>query len=162
MGLSELEIGFVVGSAAVGFLIGNTILVKKGQQFNNTKMLIYSATVSVIGLSLIPIMGYLGTVYGIVAASIIHGMGEGVFGPYAATIRQLASPGQMLGRVNAVQRTLNWGAWALGSFASAFLVSIVGLQTTLFIGGFGTSLCLIVLLRRGISKGTNLEYSGSI
>ena len=162
MGLSELEIGFVVGSAAVGFLIGNTILVKRSQQINNTKMLIYSATVSVIGLSFIPIMGYFGTVYGIVAASIIHGMGEGVFGPYAATIRQLASPSHMLGRVNAVQRTLNWGAWALGSFASAFLVSIVGLQTTLFIGGFGTTLCLIVLLRRGVLKGTNIENTSSI
>lgn len=162
MGLSELEIGFVVGSAAVGFLIGNTILVKKNQQINNTKMLIYSATVSVLGLSFIPIMGYLGTVYGIVAVSIIHGMGEGVFAPYAATIRQLASPSHMLGRVNAVQRTLNWGAWALGSFASAFLVSIFGLQTTLFIGGFGTTLSLIMLLRRGVLKGTNIENMSSI
>ncbi len=89
MGLSEIEIGFVVGSAAVGFLIGNTVLMKKSQQINNTKMLIYSATVSVTGLVFIPIMGYMGTIYGIVAASIIHGMGEGVFGPYAATIRQL-------------------------------------------------------------------------
>jgi MFS family permease len=157
MGLSELEIGFVVGSAAVGFLIGNTILVKKSQQFNNTKMLVYSATVSVIGLSFIPIMGYFGTVYGIVAVSIIHGIGEGVFGPYAATIRQLASPNHMLGRVNSVQRTLNWGAWALGSFASAFLVSIFGLQITLFIGGFGTALCLVALVRRGILKGTDIE-----
>jgi len=162
MGLSELEIGFVVGSAAIGFLIGNTILVKKSQQFNNTKVLIYSATVSVIGLSLIPIMGYLGTVFGIVVASIIHGMGEGVFGPYAATLRQLASPTHMLGRVNAVQRTLNWGAWALGSLASAFLVSIFGLQTTLFIGGFGTNLCLMMLLRRGVTQGTNIEYTSSI
>ena len=42
-------------------------------------MLIYSATVSVTGFTFIPIMGYMGTVYGIVAASIIHGMGEGVF-----------------------------------------------------------------------------------
>ncbi|MBH5317587.1 MFS transporter [Paenibacillus sp. GSMTC-2017] len=158
MGLSELKIGFVVGSAALGFLIGNTILLKRSQQINHTKMLIYSATVSVIGLSLIPIMGYLGTVYGIVIVSIIHGMGEGIFAPYAATIRQLVSPSHMLGRVNAVQRTLNWGAWALGSFASAFLVSIFGLQTTLFIGGFGTTLCLVVLLRRGVLKGTNIEY----
>jgi MFS family permease len=162
MGLSELEIGFVVGSAAVGFLIGNTILIRKNQQINNTKMLIYSATVSVLGLSFIPIMGYLGTVYGIVAVSIIHGMGEGVFAPYAATIRQLVSPSHMLGRVNAVQRTLNWGAWALGSFASAFLVSIFGLQITLFIGGFGTTLCLIVLLRRGVLKGTNIDNTSSI
>ncbi|GKU79118.1 MFS transporter [Paenibacillus sp. L3-i20] len=162
MGLSELEIGFVVGSAAVGFLIGNSILIKKSKQINHTKMLIYSATVSVMGLSFIPIMGYLGTVYGIVAVSIIHGMGEGVFAPYAATIRQLVTPSHMLGRVNAVQRTLNWGAWALGSFASAFLVSIFGLQTTLFIGGFGTTLCLIVLLRRGILKGSNIEYTSSI
>ena len=29
MGLSEIEIGFVVGSAAVGFLIGNTVLMKR-------------------------------------------------------------------------------------------------------------------------------------
>lgn len=162
MGLSELEIGFVVGSAAVGFLIGNTILVKKSQQFNHTKMLVYSATVSVIGLSLIPVMGYFGSVFGIVAVSIIHGIGEGVFAPYAATIRQLASPSHMLGRVNSVQRTLNWGAWALGSFASAFFVSIFGLQTTLFIGGFGTALCLLALVRRGILKGTEIEYTSSI
>lgn len=161
MGLSELEIGFVVGSAALGFLIGNMILVNKNQQINNTKILIYSATVSVLGLLFIPIMGYLGTVYGIVVVSIIHGMGEGVFAPYAAAIRQLASPSHMLGRVNAVQRTLNWGAWALGSFASAFLVSIFGLQTTLFIGGFGTALCLIALVRRGILKGTDIENTSS-
>ena len=38
-------------------------------------MLIYSATVSVTGL-LYTDNGYMGTVYGIVAASIIHGMGE--------------------------------------------------------------------------------------
>ena len=120
-------------------------------------MLIYSATVSVTGLAFIPIMGYTGTVYGIVAASIIHGMGEGVFGPYAATIRQLASPNHMLGRVNAVQRTLNWGAWALGSFTSAFLISIFGLQTTLFIGGFGTTLCLVALLRRAYQKELTLN-----
>ncbi len=53
------------------------------------------------------------------------------------------------------------GAWALGSFASAFLVSIFGLQTTLFIGGFGTTLCLVVLLRRGVSKGNDIEYTSS-
>ncbi len=51
------------------------------------------------------------------------------------------------------------GAWALGSFASAFLVSIFGLQTTLFIGGFGTTLCLVALLRRGVSKGNDIEYT---
>ena len=39
MGLSEIQIGFVVGSAAVGFLIGNTVLMKKSQQINNTKCL---------------------------------------------------------------------------------------------------------------------------
>lgn len=65
------------------------------------------------------------------------------------------------GRVNAVQRTLNWGAWALGSFASALLISIFGLQITLFIGGFGTTLCLVALLRRGILKGTDIEYTSS-
>ena len=53
------------------------------------------------------------------------------------------------------------GAWALGSFASAFLVSIFGLQTTLFIGGFGTTLCLVALLRRGVSKGNDIEYTSS-
>ena len=39
MNLSEIEIGFVIGSAAVGFLIGNTILMKKSQQINNAKCL---------------------------------------------------------------------------------------------------------------------------
>ena len=96
-------------------------------------MLIYSATVSVTGLAFIPIMGYMGTIYGIVAASIIHGMGEGVF--YLTPQLYDNLPHQITCcRVNAVQRTLNWGAWALGSFASALLISIFGLQITLFIG----------------------------
>ena len=64
-------------------------------------------------------MGYMGTVYGIVAASIIHGMGEGVF-TYAATIRQLASPNHMLLVSKCCTTYAELGAWALGSFASAF------------------------------------------
>ncbi len=47
-------------------------------------------------------------------------MGEGVFGPYAATIRQLASPSHMRRPSKCCTTYAELGAWALGSFASAF------------------------------------------
>lgn len=150
LGLSSVTIGFVVGAAAAGFPIGNVLCTKLVDRFGVARTLVVSATVSVSGLILIPVAGSFGSVPGLIAASILHGIGEGVFGPTALTLRQTETPDHLLGRINSIQRFLVWGAVSIGNLFAALMIEFFGLSGALWIGGLGTILCLPLLIRRDI------------
>jgi len=150
LGLSATGIGVVVGAAAAGFPLGNLLSPKLVARIGVGRTLAASAVVSVLGLVLTPIAGAFGSVVGLVAASVVHGVGEGAFGPTSLTLRQTEAPEALLGRVNAVQRFLIWGAIPLGSLMTAACIDFWGLSVALWVGGLGTSLCLPVLMRRGL------------
>jgi hypothetical protein len=97
-----------------------------------------------------PIMGHAGSVVGLVGGSVVHAFGEGVFGPTGLTLRQTVSPPDILARVNSVARFLIWGMMPLGSLLAALTIALNGLAAAMWIGALGTTLCLPVLLRRGI------------
>jgi MFS family permease len=142
--------GFVVGAAAVGFPIGNLFCIKLVNRFHVARTLVLSAVVSILGLILIPVAGSLGSVVGLIAANVLHGVGEGVFGPTALTLRQTETPEHLLGRINSVQRFLVWGAIPIGSLLAALVIKTLGLNSILWVGSFGTIFCLPILVRRGI------------
>jgi MFS family permease len=148
--LSTGVIGIVVGAAAAGFPIGNIVSGRLLKRYGMPRTLVGGAIVSVTGLALLPLAGAMGSVVGLIAASILHGTGDGTFGPAALTLRQTVTSPQLLGRVNSVQRFLLWGAAPIGSLLAAAAIALVGLQGTMWIGGVGASLCLVPLLRRGI------------
>ena len=68
------------------------------------------------------------------------------------TLRQTVTPGVLLGRVNAVQRFLIWGAGPIGSLMAAVCIHLWGLSAAIWVGGLGTTLCLPMLLRRGVLR----------
>lgn len=148
--LSSVAIGFVMGTAATGFPLGNLLCTKLVGRFGFARTLFMSATVSVSGLILIPLAGSLGSVAGLIAAHVLHGIGEGVFGPAALTLRQTETPDRLLGRMNSVQRFLIWGAAPIGSLMAALTINFFGLGGALWVGGIGTILCLPLLMRKGI------------
>lgn len=148
--LDTTLIGVVVGAAAVGLAIGNVLSSAVVRRHGMPRTLVGGAIVSVSGLALLPIMGALGSVSGMIVASIVHGIGEGTFGPTSLTLRQIVSPARLLGRVNSVQRFLLWGAAPIGSLLAAGAIGLFSLQGAMFIGGLGASLCIAPLLRRGI------------
>jgi len=73
-----------------------------------------------------------------------------VFGPTSLTLRQTDTPLSLLGRVNSVQRFMIWGAIPLGSVLTSLIIKYIGLEWTLWVGGIGTVMCLLPLIRRGI------------
>lgn len=152
LGLSSVSIGFVMGTAATGFPLGNLLCTKLVRNYGFARTLFISASVSVLGLIFIPLAGSLGSVTGLIAAHMLHGVGEGVFGPAALTLRQTETPDQLLGRMNSVQRFLMWGATPIGSLFAALTITFFGLSSALWVGGFGTIFCLPVLTRKGIIK----------
>jgi len=82
---------------------------------------------------LIPAMlfgGFMGVVYNIAQVSL----------------RQAITPERIQGRMNSVMRFIVWGAIPLGSFTGGVLASVIGLKTTLIVGGVGCSLAFLPLL----------------
>jgi len=150
LSLSPVTIGFVVGAAAAGFPLGNLLCTKLVARFGVARTLVVSAIVSISGLIFIPVAASLGSVAGLIAASVLHGIGEGVFGPTALTLRQTETPDHLLGRINSIQRFLVWGAISIGSLIAALTIKFFGLNSALWVGGLGTILCLPLLIRRDI------------
>ncbi|HEY2498374.1 MAG TPA: MFS transporter [Candidatus Angelobacter sp.] len=150
--LNTTAIGLMVGAATAGFPLGNLISVRFVRRLGGIRTAVVSACISVLGLVFVPVMGALGSITGLVLASIVHGLGEGIFSPTATTLRQTETPEVLRGRMNSVQRFCVWGATPIGSLLTAGAIHQVGVSGALWIGGLGTAICLPVLLRRGIAQ----------
>lgn len=150
LGLGVTAVGVVVGAAAAGYPLGNLLSGAVVRRLGPPRTLLAGAVVSVLGLASMPVAGSLGSVPALVAGSVVHAAGEGVFGPTGLTLRQTASPPDFLVRVNSVARFLTWGVVPLGSLLAAAVIALAGLPAALWVGGLGTALCLPVLFRRGI------------
>jgi hypothetical protein len=148
--LSPAVIGVVIGIAALGYPIGNMLSATLIARYGMARTLVMAAAVSVAGLATMPVFGALGSVPGLVTASIVHGIGEGAFTPTSLTLRQTVTATGLLGRVNSVQRVLLTGAIPVGSLLASAIVAAFGLTAALWVGGLGTTLCLVPLLRRGV------------
>ena len=63
----------------------------------------------------------------IVAVAFLgSGLGIGVANSQAVTVRQLAVPDDLRGRVNAAYRLLSWGALSVGALFAGVAVSLLG------------------------------------
>lgn len=142
-------IGVVVGAAAAGYPLGNLASAWLMRRLGAPRALMVAASVSVAGIVAMPVTG---SVAGLIAGSIVHCVGEGAFSPTSLTLRQVATPPELLGRVAAVQRFLLWGAVALGSLLAAGVTALGGLEAAVWTGALGTILCLPALMRRGIRR----------
>ncbi|MFW6692850.1 MFS transporter [Streptomyces sp. MAR4 CNX-425] len=60
------------------------------------------------------------------AAFLASGAGSGVANSQSSSIRQLAVPGELRGRVNAGYRLLSWGALSIGALAGGLLTTAAG------------------------------------
>lgn len=152
LGLSAVSIGLVLGATAAGFPLGNLLSPKLVARLGIARTLAISGMVSVCGLALLPVAGTMGSIAALILVSVIHGAGEGAFGPTSLTLRQTETPAALLGRVNSVHRFLVWGAIALGSLTTFVCIALWGLSSALWVGGLGTTLCMPVLLRRGLLR----------
>lgn len=72
-------------------------------------------------------------------ALTLSGFGIGLAGAQAVTVRQLATPAELRGRVNAAYRFLSWGTIAVGAIAAGFVATAWGPGVAILVGGVGTT-----------------------
>ncbi|WP_187344363.1 MFS transporter [Serinicoccus sp. CUA-874] len=67
-------------------------------------------------------------------AFLVSGLGIGVANSQAVTVRQLAVPARLRGRVNSAYRLLSWGALSVGALVAGVLVTVWGAWPTALAG----------------------------
>ncbi|MBF9070643.1 MFS transporter [Streptacidiphilus fuscans] len=154
LGLNQLWTGVVMGAAAVGYPIGNMLSPRIAKKFGTARALAGSITLSVVGmvvsLALSTPGGMTGAI-GLIAGSIVHGIGEGSYIPTSLTLRHRVTPPELLSRVGAVQRFSMWGSMSLGSLLASGVTALVGLRGAVWTGALAALILVpLALLQRGI------------
>jgi MFS family permease len=153
LGLSPMWTGVVMGAAAVGYPIGNLISARVAKRLGTARAMVTTISVSVTGILAMLALSTLGGTagaLGLIAGSIVHGIGEGSYIPTSLTLRHRVTPPELLTRVGSVQRFAMWGAVSLGSLLASGATAMVGLRAAVWMGALAALLCIPALLRRGI------------
>lgn len=85
-------------------------------------------------------------------ALLLSGFGIGLAGAQAVTVRQLATPRELYGRLNAAYRFLSWGMVAIGAIAAGFVVTTWGPAIAIVVGGVGTTLATVWIATSPVRK----------
>jgi MFS family permease len=88
----------------------------------------------------------------LVAAFFVMGVGIGIANVHAVSLRQMAIPRHLHGRVNAGYRLISWGAIPLGAAAGGLLATAAGAHAAMLIGAFGIPLATLWVAASAIPR----------
>ena len=154
LGLSPLFIGITVGVGGVSNLLGTLVVRRTTHRFGIGRTMISAAVVGCIGPLLIalapsrPVEGFAMLVAG-QALDLIHPL----FDVNSMTLRQIAAPRHLVGRVNATLHVIGRGVIPFGALVGGFLGDAIGLRPTLLVAAGGIILGTAWLVRSPIGSG---------
>ncbi|WP_170297056.1 MFS transporter [Agromyces salentinus] len=135
--LGPLILGIVLMSGGLGAVLGSMSSRRLTERFGYGRALIGSLllgnTAPLIGIAFAGAASAT-AVIALTLAFLMSGVGIGVANSQAVSIRQLAVPAEVRGRVNAGYRLASWGFLALGALAGGVLVSVTGSWPAAIIG----------------------------
>jgi hypothetical protein len=88
----------------------------------------------------------------LISGHIASGLGTPLYSVNQIALRQVMTPGHLLGRVNASRRFLVFGIMPLGALLSGLLGSVLGLRPTLIIGAGGLLVAFLWVLFSSIRQ----------
>lgn len=124
-----LALGLVLMAGGVGAFVGAGLSARLTARFGYGRSLIGALLLG----NTAPLLGMwfardtaTGSLAIVAVAFLGSGLGIGVANSQAVTVRQLAVPDDLRGRVNAAYRLLSWGALSVGALLAGVAVSLLG------------------------------------
>lgn len=136
-------LGGMLMAAGGGAVLGAMVSGRVTQRFGYGRSLIAALFVgnsAPLALVLIVITPSTWALVAALVALALSGFGIGLAGAQSVTVRQLATPAEMLGRVNAAYRFLSWGMVAIGAIVAGIVATAWGPAIAILIGAIGTTL----------------------
>jgi MFS family permease len=146
LGLSPGAVGAALALSNVGYLLGSLAAKPLNRRFGLGPTVVVAAA-GQPGLLLVPFAPVANPWPFIVAGLAISAASSGLYNVNAVSLRQAATPPEMLGRMTATSRFAIWGTMPLGAALAGLAVTLIGMHATLVIGAAGTgSGCLVLAL----------------
>lgn len=146
LGWSPSAAGMVFGIAAGGAIAGGLVAPRIVRRYGMARVLLVTALLD--GPGQLPVLlvdpGLAGQVI-VCTCYVILLFGVMVYNTAQRTYRQLESPEDMLGRVTASMRWIQWGVAPLGALLAGATATAMDLRTTILIGVVGLSLSVLFL-----------------
>ncbi|MFC7403717.1 MFS transporter [Georgenia alba] len=135
LGFSGLAYGTVLAVAGVGGFVGALLATRVGRFLGEGNTMLLGRVLTPVAWSLVAVVPDAGVSAVVLAglAQACYGFSLGVEEPSEMGYWQAATPGHMLGRVNATRRSANRTMAVVGSLAGGVLAGAVGYRETLWI-----------------------------
>lgn len=139
LGLSPAQIGAIMGTGAVGTLLGALMAERAARALGIGRAILTSMALACFAPLLIPLArGPQPVVFALlVTAFFLNGAGLAMSNVHVVSLRQAATPPHVLGRMNASYRFVVYGAIPLGSLCGGLLGELLGVRMTLFVAAAG-------------------------
>jgi predicted MFS family arabinose efflux permease len=138
-------VGLLLALGAVGGVAGGMAAKPLARRVGSARISWVAMTVLSLPGLLIPLAGHGWAVLLFAAGWVSWTFASTVTGISLTSYRQATCPPELLGRVSAAARWINWGTLPLGGLAGGALASALGVRTTLWVavvGGCGAGLWL--------------------
>ena len=146
LGLSPGLLGAVLVVGNVGAVGGAVIADRVLARWRFGHVMIAGSAISAVAVAMMALADRATAVVMLSAAVLIGEVGICVYNIAQLSLRQAMTPADMLGRMNATVRFVNWGPIPLGAFIGGVLGQTIGLRPTLWVAAAGSVLPAVPLL----------------
>lgn len=145
LGFQPAFVGAILATGAFGALLGALLASRIARWLGLGPTIVGSASLWGIGYLLIPLTNGVNgiTVFLLVMAGILSGIGDTINGITQVSLRQTLVPDRLLGRMTASVRFIIWSTVPIGAMLGGVLGETFGLQAALWVGAVGNSLAFL-------------------
>lgn len=129
--LNEAGYGLLLGSGAIGGLIGSLVVRRTSRRFGAGSTMFIAILLEGISYAGMTVPN----VYVVGAMLSLHAFSNVLWGVVILSLRQALIPDQLLGRVNSIVRLISWGVIPIGAALGGLLGSVFGLVTPFWLAG---------------------------
>ncbi|MFC9897727.1 MFS transporter [Nocardia sp. NPDC127579] len=145
---SPATLGLVLAVGNAGFFVGSLFNRRLTRRFGVGPVMVGAILVVGVGIAILPLARGSVIMAGgtIVVGLLCLGMGIAAFNINQVSLRQSVTRPELLGRMNATVRFVNWGAVPIGALLGGTLAGLIGLRAVLVVAAAGTLLATVPLL----------------
>lgn len=145
--LAAGQLGLVFSLGAIGAVLGAAAAPVSVRRLGAGFVMVGCAAAECLALAALPVVDASWTAPVVVTVLVvvfaINGAGTSLSSVVALTLRQLRTPDDLLGRVNATMRWLSYGVIAIGAAVGGIVGEILGTRTGIALGCAGTLLTVV-------------------
>jgi Transmembrane secretion effector len=124
---SATAVGLALAASGAGFLAGAAVSPAAARRLGTGVVIVGASLLGAVGIAVVAAGSYLS----VLAGSVLAGAGPGLLNLQSIALRQAATPGALLGRVNAAVKTVSYGSGTLGARLGGVAASASGPRTAI-------------------------------